>query len=97
MNDLIKYLGGIIVALLALLGYNYVKRRSAEALIDNQAALKEFNELDKKMAENEGLSGAEATKRVELKKQLEKELKEKDVSNEEIADFFNNRYSDNNE
>ena len=72
-----------------------MKRRSAEALIDNAEALKEFRELDAKMSENQGLTEAERQKRIELKKALAIELADKGASNEEIADFFNKRNPNN--
>lgn len=93
MNKYLGYIVGLVVTLLALLGYNIQKRKSAEALLDNVKALEEFKELDKKIARNEGLSEAEEVKRLELKAELAKELAKKGATNAEIDDFLNDRYN----
>jgi len=68
-----EYLVGIIIALLGAFFYVNTKRKSSEALLENNEVNKKLNEQDKEIAKDSGLLEAEAIKR----KQLEEEMKKK--------------------
>jgi len=77
----------VIGILLGLLGYNFVKRRSAEALLENNETNKKLNEQDKAIARDSGLLQAEEAKR----KQIEEEMKKKgkDATAEDLNTILN--------
>lgn len=63
-----EYLLGLIAILFGAFGYNYVKRRGAEALLENNEVKSQLNEQDKNKAQNDGLLAAEDQKREEASK-----------------------------
>lgn len=71
-----SYILGLIGVLLAALGYNFVKRRSAEALNANIEVGKKLNEVDKSVAKNEGLLQSEEERREAIKRQMDASSKE---------------------
>lgn len=73
-----EYLLGLIGLLLAAFGYNWVKRRGAEALLENNEVKSKLNEQDKNKAQNDGLLGAEEKKREDLQQNAD-ERKNKPV------------------
>lgn len=79
----------VVVGLVGWLLYERSKRRSSEALNDNIETKEKVNEIQKDIIKNEALIEVEKEKQDELKKNLEKE-KSKDVSNDDLIDFFNN-------
>lgn len=81
----IKYLLGVIGALLAGIWYLFVKGKSAEALNENNDVHKEANKLDQQAFKNEGLLQAEE----EIRSNLEKQKTEK--NHEDSVDYFNER------
>ncbi len=84
---------GYIVALIAILAglfvYERSRRKSAEAIADNQEVLDELNNLDKQKVTNDGKLQSEEDKRAELKKEEEDDKSNTDGN----SDFFNDRYS----
>lgn len=63
-----EYLLGFIGLLLGALGYNFLKRKSAEALLQNNEVKSKLNEQDKNKAQNDGLLSAEDQKRADAQK-----------------------------
>lgn len=62
-----EYIFGLIALLLGALGYNVIRRRSAEALLQNNEIKSKLNEQDKDKARNDGLLAAEEEKRADSK------------------------------
>lgn len=84
-----SYLIAIIAALIGYLFYSNTKRKSAEALLENNNTLAETNKADNSIAKNNGLLEAEEEKRKQALEQAKKE-KEKNESPEDLAKYFNN-------
>lgn len=82
-----KYITGAFALVLGLLFLERSKRKSAEALNDNNEALKEVQELNGEIEKNKGLLEAEEEKR----KEIEKETKKAKENTEGDAAFFNGR------
>lgn len=71
-----EYILGIF-ALLAGFGiYNFIKRRSAEALNQNNEVKSQLNEQDKNKAKNDGLLSSEEEKRSDVKKSADERKEE---------------------
>ena len=85
-----QYLIGIIVALIGAVLFQSSKKKSAEALLENQSTKETLAALDKDEQKNKGLIEAEAQKQADAKSDAESE-KAKNVTNQDIIDFFNNR------
>ena len=85
-----QYLIGIIVALIGAVLFQSSKKKSAEALLENQSTKVTLAALDKDEQKNKGLIEAEAQKQADAKSDAESE-KAKNVTNQDIIDFFNNR------
>jgi hypothetical protein len=83
-----EYIIGIIVALLGLLGYNYTKRKSAEALNENLETKEKVNEEAEHIARDVGLVQVEEERRKQIEKEIN-DAKEKEDSLKDISDFFN--------
>ena len=82
---------GLIAALIIAVGfayYQYKKRQSAEALNDNLETKEKVNDIQKDIDKNDALINAEKEKREELERKAEEE-KNKDVSKDDLLDFFN--------
>lgn len=79
---------GIIVALLAGLFYSNTKRKSAEALLENNDAAKKLNQKDHSIEKEKAQLDAEEAKRKELEK-VRQEKEGSDVSQKDLEDFFN--------
>jgi len=73
-----EYIIALFGLLLGALGWNWVKRRSAEALLENNAVKSKLNEQDKNKAQNDGLLGTEEKKRADLQQDAD-ERKNKPV------------------
>ena len=86
--ELWQIIAGMFLALLSLLGYNTVKRRSAEALLENLDTNKKLNEKDQEIVKDRGLSQVEEERRKEIQKEID-EAKDKKDSLDDINDFFN--------
>jgi len=80
----------VVAGLATWLLYEKNKRKSAEALNDNAETKEKVLEIEKEVIKNEALNEAEEEKRKTLKDSLEEE-KKKDVSEENILDFFNRK------
>ena len=78
-----EYLLGLVGVLLGALYLTNTKKKSAEALLQNQATKEKTLEQDRDIAKNNGLLDAEEQKRKEL------ENVKKDPT--DPADFFNRR------
>lgn len=65
------YLLALVAFLLAAFGFNYFKRKSAEALLENNETKSKLNVLDKTKSHAAGLILAEEEKREELQKDAE--------------------------
>lgn len=87
-----EYLLGALLALLGLLGFNYVKRKSAEALLENSETKDSLNKIDKNISNNQGTLLSEEAKRNELLGKLKEAVKD----NEDISKFFNDRFNSDN-
>lgn len=79
-----EYLYGIIVVLLGGIFFLNGKKKSAEALVNNDESKKELNKLDQDIAKNTGLLDAEEEKR----KQIQKEI-DLAKQNDDLARYFN--------
>jgi ABC-type Na+ efflux pump permease subunit len=90
MDAILQVLIPLIGALLGMFVYERTKRKSAEALNDNQETLSKVNELDKELSKNEGLLAAEEEKRKDLKEGMENE-KRSISAKDSILEFFNRR------
>lgn len=86
--DIIQILTVVIGGLIALLGYNVVKRRSAEALNENLDTKNQINDISAEQAKNDGLLKSEEQKRQELEDQANKD-KAAPTDPQALADFFN--------
>lgn len=64
----IKYVLGLIAALAGAVIYLFVKKQSAEALLQNNEVKSKINDLDKDKSKNDGLLAAEAEKRADAAK-----------------------------
>lgn len=84
-----SYLIGLGIVGAATLVYLYIKKQSAEALLENVDTKEKVNELGKDIAKNDGLLEAEEEKRAQLEKEKNEKLKDTSVS--DLIDFFNNR------
>lgn len=84
------YLIGLGAALIATILYLWNKKQSAEALLENLDTKEKLGKLNAKAERVSGLIKWEEDKREELTKDAEKE-KNKEVTNEDLTDFFNNR------
>lgn len=73
-----EYVLALLGLLLGALGWNFVKRRSAEALLENHEVKDKLNEQDRVKSVVVGLLIAEDEKRSQLKKDAE-ERKNEDV------------------
>lgn len=71
-----EYILALFGLLLGALGWNFVKRRSAEALLQNNETKSKLNEQDKNKAQNDGLLAAEDKRREELEKDADARKKE---------------------
>jgi hypothetical protein len=71
-----EYVLALFGLLLGALGWNFVKRRSAEALLQNNETKSKLNEQDKNKAKNDGLLAAEDKRREELEKDADARKKE---------------------
>lgn len=74
----IKYIVGIIATLLGSIVYLFIKKQSAEALLQNNEVKTKLNEQDKEKAKNDGLLASEEEKRNNLLASV-KERKNNDV------------------
>lgn len=83
-------LAGIVIALVGWLLYERNKRRSAEALNDNQESKEKVTEIQKEIVKNEARNEVEEEKRESLKETLDK-AKNEEVSTDNILDFFNRK------
>lgn len=85
--SILSVIGGI--ALFLLFGWWALKKPSEadKALAQNEEDKKKLADLDTKIDNNNKLLAEEERKREELKKSLEKEIK--DVSKDALADYFN--------
>lgn len=93
-KDKVKaFLVGLVGVLGALFLWERSKRRTSEALLENQETKEKLVEIDKTISKNEGTLEAEETKREEIKKDLEEE-KNETKTNEELEKFFNRPKSD---
>lgn len=81
-----EYLLGLIALLFGGFLYTNTKKKSAEALLENNEVHKEANKLDKEVSKNEGLLEAEEIKRKEI------EEKKNEQVGQDPVDFINNRY-----
>lgn len=61
-----EYILGLFGLLLGALGYNWVKRRGAEALLQNNEVKSKLNDLGVGEAKNQGLLLSEEDKRASL-------------------------------
>lgn len=68
-----QYLLGIIGLLLGGLGYNFIKRKSAESLLLNNETKSKLNDQDKNKAKNDGLLEAEEENRENSKHNTKKD------------------------
>jgi hypothetical protein len=76
-----------LIALLGLMGgavvYLFVKKGSAEALLENNEVKSKLNDLDKDKSKNDGLLASEEEKRSDVKSNGDAR-KEKPVSSEDF-------------
>lgn len=82
---------GLVVLVLGLFGwllYERSKKQSAEALNSNLDTKQQVLDVQKDVEKNNGLIEAEKQKQDDLNKKLEEE-KAKDVSKDDLLDFFN--------
>lgn len=79
---------GIIVALITGLFYTNSKRKSAEALLENNDVEKELNKKDVSIDREKIRLEVEENNRKELER-IRKEKEGSDVSHKDIEDFFN--------
>ena len=84
------YLIGIIVALIGYALFQRSKRRSAEALNTNLETKEQVLDIQKDVEKNNAEIEAEKQKQADLQKKADEE-KAKDVSKEDLVDFFNNK------
>lgn len=82
-----SYLIGLIVLLGGAYLFQRSKLKSAEALNDNNEALKEVQKINGEVEKNKGLLGAEEEKRKEIAKETEDEKTNTNAD----AGFFNSR------
>ena len=61
-----EYILGLLGVILGGIGYLFIKKKSAEALLENNEVKSKLNDLDKDKAKNDGLLDAEAEKRKDL-------------------------------
>jgi len=80
---------GIIVALAGFLGFNFIKRKSAEALLENVETKVKLGKVDKNIDANKNGLDSEEAKRNEI---LNK-FKEAVNKNEDLDKFFNDRFN----
>ena len=80
-----EYLVGIIGALLGYLFYTNTKRKSAEALLENNEVNKQSNQIDKEMSKTQGIEQSEEEKRKAL------EVIKNDAETKSTTDYFNDR------
>lgn len=88
-----NYILGLIgVAVMAVVGYLYErsKRRSAEALNDNLGTKEHILDIQKDVIRDQALIDSETIKQNEIKAKLEED-KKKDVSKDDLLDFFNRK------
>ena len=92
METIKKYFGIIVGLVLAILTgaflYERSRRKSAEAIADNQDMIDELNKGDKVITKNEGLLEAEEVKRNEIAKDADDR---KSDTSESLADFLKTR------
>ena len=81
------YLLTIIGSLIAIVGYLFVKKKSAEALLTNVEVSKELVKADAEIEKNRALLNVEEEKRKQL---MEKPKDEKDDLSS-LNDFFNKK------
>lgn len=84
------YLIGLGAALVATILYLWNKKQSSEALLENLDTKEKLGKLNARAERNSALLKWEEDKRDQLTKDAEKE-KNKEVTNEDLTDFFNNR------
>lgn len=83
-----SYLLGLIGLLFGGIVYVNSKRKSAEALLQNQDVRTQLSKATEQEAKNDGMLQAEEQKRNEVKQEAESKTKEV-VTNEDILNFFN--------
>ena len=88
--DLKAVLAGILSLLAGLFFWERGKRKSAEALLENQATKEKLTEIDGKINVNEAKLEVEEDRRKALQEDMKKE-QDKDVSTKDVEDFFRNR------
>lgn len=84
-----NYLLALLGVLAGLFFYERSRRKSAEAVADNQKTIDKLNELNKQSSKLQGEMLSEEEKRKELDKDKENE---KSNTNGD-ADFFNDRFN----
>jgi hypothetical protein len=90
MKKLWGYIAGAFALILSLFFLERTKRKSAEALNDNNEALKKVNDLDAKVKANNELLKVEEVNRKQQVEALEK-AKNEELSAKNLVDFFNRR------
>lgn len=66
-----EYLLALVGLLLGAFGYNFLKRKSAESLLENNEVKSKLNEEDKNKAQNDGRLEAEESRRTDFLKDSE--------------------------
>lgn len=90
MEQLKIILGLLGVAVAGFIYYKLNKAKSAEALLENQESKEKLLEKDKAIGNNNASLTLEEKLREATENQA-KEEKSKDLSDEDLAKFFNNR------
>ena len=81
----------IIAAFAAIFGFNYLSKKTDDAVLaENNRVKDKLKETDVKIEENNRELQTEDIKRSQLREDIKKEQDEK-VSNDDIIDFFNGR------
>ena len=90
MDTLKKLFAAIAAVLAAIFFFNRNKQLNEHALSENKEVKNKVSEIDKKIEETNVNLKTEEDKRIVIENEAKKE-KEKDVSTEDLTNFFNSR------
>ena len=85
--EYILSIGGLLIGALF---FQWQKRKSAEAVLDNVETNKKVDQEEAKVIKNEALAQAEEEKRLDIKNQGEEKKNEKD-NLDDLERFFNSK------
>lgn len=86
-----QYLLSLIAGLFGLVGFLWVKKRSAEALLETLKTKEKVNDIEKGIVKDSGLLQVEEARRKQIEEDIKKAKDAKDNNLDSVSDFFNRK------